>query len=376
MFMSYIRLFEIKASSALKRLKLNRFVFFVIRFFCRRMRISETEVEEAMDRLSGFYPDPGSGCVWNNPLDIKSDYDLTVIIPVYNVEKYLRECLDSVLSQKTRYRYRILAVNDGSTDSSLEILRSYGELLTVIDRKNGGLSAARNSGLKELDSKYVMFLDSDDILPDGTLELLMDSAIESDSDIVGGGFRRFSENGVLYESLPAAEDRINGFVTCKVMKSVIFERICFPKGYWFEDTIVAFLFEPDFKTRSINTVVHGYRYNPQSITSIASHANVKKVMDTVWVTAKLLEERVTLGMQPNQLIYKAFLQQLKTNYSRVCLLLDGDIDRCVFAFSCSLFDRYFKNFNTDQDLDSEMKLFQDALQSRNYAMYKYACLLL
>ena len=116
-----------------------------------------------------------------------------------------------------------MAVNDGSTDSSLEILRSYGELLTVIDRKNGGLSAARNSGLKELDSKYVMFLDSDDILPDGALELLMDSAIESDSDIVGGGFRRFSENGVQYESLPVAEGRINGFVTCKVMKSVIFE---------------------------------------------------------------------------------------------------------------------------------------------------------
>ena len=89
---------------------------------------------------------------------------VSVIVPVYNVEKYVCTCLDSLIGQ-TMKEIEIICINDGSTDNSLEILNEYKSKDTrikVIDQKNGGRSAARNAGLKKVSSPYVMFCDSDD----------------------------------------------------------------------------------------------------------------------------------------------------------------------------------------------------------------------
>ena len=91
---------------------------------------------------------------------------ISVIIPVYNVEKYIRECLDSVLEQSLK-DIEIICVNDGSTDSSRNILLEYRKKdsrVIVLDKQNGGLSSARNSGIDIAQGKYVLFLDSDDLL--------------------------------------------------------------------------------------------------------------------------------------------------------------------------------------------------------------------
>lgn len=111
---------------------------------------------------------------------------ISVIIPVYNVEEYLRECVDSVLCQTYR-NFEIILVDDGSTDSSGEICDEYLEKddrITVIHQKNGGLSAARNSGLSEAEGKYVYFLDSDDYIADNLLETLVEIDEKDNSDIV------------------------------------------------------------------------------------------------------------------------------------------------------------------------------------------------
>ena len=94
------------------------------------------------------------------------DKKISVIIPVYNVEKYLRECLDSVISQ-TLAEIEIVCVNDGSKDGSRDILSEYekkDDRIVVVDKENGGLSSARNCGLDVAKGKYVYFLDSDDLL--------------------------------------------------------------------------------------------------------------------------------------------------------------------------------------------------------------------
>lgn len=91
---------------------------------------------------------------------------VSVIIPVYNVEKYLAECLDSVKGQ-TLWEIEIICVNDGSEDKSREILAKYAEQdmrIHVLDKPNGGLSSARNAGLKAAEGRYILFLDSDDFL--------------------------------------------------------------------------------------------------------------------------------------------------------------------------------------------------------------------
>ena len=111
---------------------------------------------------------------------------VSVIIPVYNVEKYLSECLDSVVNQ-TLKDIEIICVNDGSLDGSAEILEEYAQKdnrIKVITQENRGVSEARNSGLKIASGEYIAFLDSDDYIDLKFFEQLYKRGIESNSDVV------------------------------------------------------------------------------------------------------------------------------------------------------------------------------------------------
>ena len=111
---------------------------------------------------------------------------VSVIIPVYNVEKYLSECLDSVVNQ-TLKDIEIICVNDGSPDGSAAILEEYAQKdnrIKVITQENRGLSEARNSGLKIASGEYIAFLDSDDYIDLKFFEQLYKRGIESNSDVV------------------------------------------------------------------------------------------------------------------------------------------------------------------------------------------------
>jgi len=111
---------------------------------------------------------------------------VTIVIPVYNTEQYLAQCLDSAINQ-TYQNLEILCVNDGSKDNSLEILNRYQERdsrVVVVSQANGGLSAARNTGLKHATGDYVQFLDSDDVLAQDTVETLVQQAYKDDLDVL------------------------------------------------------------------------------------------------------------------------------------------------------------------------------------------------
>lgn len=113
---------------------------------------------------------------------------LSIIIPVYNVEPYLRECLDSVFAQDLT-DCEVIAVNDGSTDGSLAILEEYklkhADLLTVVDKPNGGLSSARNAGVKQAKGAYIYFLDSDDWLkPHAVAAIRQSIEVSEGADVV------------------------------------------------------------------------------------------------------------------------------------------------------------------------------------------------
>jgi len=97
---------------------------------------------------------------------------VSIIIPVYNTEKYLRECINSALNQ-TYSDIEIIAVNDGSTDSSLNILKEYDKKISIIDKKNGGTASALNAGIKKMTGEWFKWLSADDILKENAVEELI-----------------------------------------------------------------------------------------------------------------------------------------------------------------------------------------------------------
>lgn len=114
---------------------------------------------------------------------------VSIIVPIYNVEKYLKRCLDSLVNQ-TLNDIEIICINDGSTDGSLEILNEYGrrdDRIVIINQENSGLSATRNKGIDIAKGQFIGFVDSDDWVSKDYFEKLYNSAIQNEAEIAVGG---------------------------------------------------------------------------------------------------------------------------------------------------------------------------------------------
>ncbi len=129
---------------------------------------------------------------------------VSVIIPVYNAEKYIRKCLESLIDQ-TFQDFEGIIVNDGSTDDSrniiVEYIKNFPEKFRVYDKENGGQSSARNLGLEKASGKYVTFLDADDYIKTDYLERLAGTAEKNNCDVVFSGQYKVKEDGRVIKSI-------------------------------------------------------------------------------------------------------------------------------------------------------------------------------
>lgn len=127
--------------------------------------------------------------------------DITIIIPVYNVEKYIERCINSLLNQ-TIQNFNILLIDDGSKDNSLSIIKKYAseyDFINYIHQKNSGPAIARNNGMKKADTKYIMFIDSDDYVDEDYIEFFYNNIKNTDYDVVMGGFKKTDGNKIHFE---------------------------------------------------------------------------------------------------------------------------------------------------------------------------------
>lgn len=123
-------------------------------------------------------------------------YKVSVIIPVYNSEKYINQCIDSVLDQ-TYNNIELILINDGSTDNSLEILKKYKSKFSqikIINQNNSGVSYSRNIGLKTATGDYIMFIDSDDIIIKNYIEQMMEYLQKNNLDIIKSSYKKFKKD--------------------------------------------------------------------------------------------------------------------------------------------------------------------------------------
>lgn len=132
---------------------------------------------------------------------------ISIIIPVYNVEKYLEKCLDSVVNQ-TFKDFEVICINDGSTDNSLNILKRYAakdSRFRIIDKENEGVSKARNIGIETAQGDYIQFIDSDDWIEPNCLELVYEKISQTDSDMVIFSSRYIVDGKIISTTLKYAE---------------------------------------------------------------------------------------------------------------------------------------------------------------------------
>ena len=134
---------------------------------------------------------------------------VSVIVPVYNSEKYIERCLNSILEQNYN-EFELIVINDGSKDKSLEILKDYQnkfpQIITLIDQENTGVAKTRNNAIKMAKGKYIMFIDNDDFIDKDYIETFVKAAEKEDFDVVLGGYRRPNEKGEIIKELKLPQE--------------------------------------------------------------------------------------------------------------------------------------------------------------------------
>ena len=300
--------------------------------------------------------------------------DLQIIVPAYNVEHYLADCMDSLLAQETKYSLHVVLVDDGAKDSTPAICDRYtaDPRVTVIHQANRGLSGARNTGLREIFGRYVMFVDSDDLLLPGAVEALLDTAFTNDADLVEGGanyvFANRQETAHSYIAAEAVPNpfRLHGHAWGKVYRADIFGKLCFPEGFWYEDSLLSYLIFPALQNAWVCPhVCYGYRINESGI--VRSSVGKPRAVETYWITEKLLREHEDAGLPMDESFYAYLLLQARLNHLRVENLPE-EVQESVFLLTCALLERAFPGITIPGQ-----KNLQKALKTRDFGMFKMCC---
>lgn len=207
-------------------------------------------------------------------------YRISVIIPLYNVEAYIAKCLDSVLSQSDE-TVEIICVNDSSPDKSRNIVIEYQKMhvnIKLIDRENGGLSAARNTGIKHATGKYIVFLDSDDYLTENVIGAMFEQMETQYLDVLVGNIQWVYDDGrILKEkqithvinTIQSGEVCFNVLIETNYYVPMAYNTMCkrefivnnnlyFKEGYIYEDE----MWTPEILLKALRVNgFKGYHYN-------------------------------------------------------------------------------------------------------------------
>ncbi len=202
---------------------------------------------------------------------------VSIIIPVYNSEKYIGKCLDSILAQ-TYHNYEIIIVNDGSKDKSQEIIDryklKYPDKIISIEQENKGVSVTRNESIYRATGKYLMFIDNDDFIDENYVETYISIAEQGNYDAVIGGYRRPNETGKIIRTLRLKESEWAKFMImtpwAKIFNKqyLIDNNILFLKNNIGEDiffNLKAMLLSK--KVKVINYIGYNWFFNTKSVSN-------------------------------------------------------------------------------------------------------------
>ncbi len=349
--------------------------YYIARSF-KRGRCTMTP-DESRKVLENTSPRPSMETTKTNK---NPEKDLSIIVPAYNADKTIQQCVDSVINQDTKVDYELIIINDGSKDNTEEIVkRINSDKIILINQKNKGFSGARNTGIDASTGKYIMFLDSDDMLVGDCIEYMMKRIKEEDADIVQGSYYSFVDgsdninyskysNGILTNTKKILG--APGFPWAKIYKREMFNQIRFPLDVWFEDTIVCMvLYRLCRKMIVTSDVVYAYRLNPDGITAKARHS--KKCIDHYWVMEQVLNDAQANGLANDETQYGLVKSHMSTLLYRRISLMSDEVMESAFNLACEMLE----NIRPEQYNLGRRKIERDidrAFKTRNYKLWKLA----
>ena len=365
----------------LRKLKLGKSAYALLYPF-RGKAADLPGTEAARAQLEGLSPDAGGSCLcerWGKENVRKGELD--IIIPAYNAERYLRECMDSVLAQQTRYSFRVLAIDDGSTDETGELLDGYAardSRVHVVHQKNRGHSGARNAGLEIADAELIMFLDSDDVLFPDAVEQLAGAVLNGDAAFSEGAYEVVDTQLQHISDSPHEAGELADFADCsaypwgKAYRLRALDGFRFPEGYLYEDSFIYQVLFPQYaqlgkKAVGISSPVVKYRVNPGGI-SRKSRGSVKS-LDSLWITLSLHEDRKKLGLENTQEYYEYILSMLVLTYRRT-EQRDEETKKAIFVMWLDFLGREFEGFSA---ADPFHRRLERAVRNKDYPAYALFC---
>ena len=288
----------------------------------------------------------------------------SIIIPVYNTKEYLEKCLNSIINQKNlKNEYEIIIVNDGSTDESEKIIvkyeKKYSDIIKYIKKKNGGVSSARNIGIKESHGEYLLFVDSDDYLEPELLSKLENAIEEYDKpDIVRINSRDVTNNGetILEVNIPKIKNEE------KLIKEIMkFRALEIPWGYAYKSSFFTkngFHFSPQvhedfglipivlYKAKSIVNIDYiGYDYveREQSLTAEKNYEKLKKRVDDFFILYKNHMKEIKKDSKKGKLLRSYSIEAM---VNKLATLNDVDMNKKIKEVKEELYiaDIYSYNF--------------------------------
>ena len=298
---------------------------------------------------------------------------ISIIIPVYNAERYLRQCIESVIAQ-TFEDWEMILVNDGSNDGSLAICQEYAEKddrIRVIDKPNGGPSTARNRGLEETKGEFVYFMDADDWIEKNFLEVFFNGNDNNKSpratehcDIIFQGFVRELVDGRVEKSFAMDADtsmmrkeeiicrlykeHVYGWSWCKLFRREIIEKyhIRFDETLrlWEDELFTSQFMKYAEKIRTVNSHPYHYICHEESV----MQTNNKRY-EKVFLSARMNEALMPIANEElKNYINETYNQELK--YSLLMALKNEVYYQCDSSIKDAMLDLYYSRCQSYPDV--------------------------